>query len=330
MTNYYETLGVEKNASEDDIKQAYKKLAKIHHPDKGGNKSKFQEIQEAYDTLSDENKRREYDNPMSNIFGSGMNVFPFNINEMFGMQMNRNMKKADQHYECFITLDDVYKGVKKSFNIKRNFICTSCKKNCNKCNGLGMVSKRIQMGPMLNIINQPCDNCSGTGKTRNDIKCDVCNSTGKIEESKLIELVIPKGVENGKTYLYEGWGQESNNINERPGNLIIIIRVQDHPIFKRNGLNLKTVLKLTFKESIIGKKISIPYFSDSIEIDAKFFGIINPLKEYTIPYKGLEDEKGNKGNILITFVINYGDDNKRFTNEEIKLIDDIFTKVDIK
>lgn len=328
MTDYYKTLGVSRSATADEIKQAYKSLAKIYHPDRGGDKAKFQLLQEAYDTLSDQEKKNIYDNPnpLGNLFGNG---FPFNvnINDMFGMKTNNIFKKADHHYKCNITLAEVYTGVTKNFNLKRNTVCVSCKKICNSCNGVGMISKRIQMGPMINIINQQCGQCNGSGKVRNDSKCDMCNSSGTIEESKVIELALPKGVEDGKTYTYEGWGEEATKDNEKSGNLIIIVGIEEHPVLKRDGLNLKTQIDLTFKESITGKKITIHHFESSLEVDTRNFGLINPLEQYIIKNKGLESSTNNKGDMYIKFNINYN--KKILSDDEITIINEVFDKVNI-
>ena len=339
MSNHYETLGVSKNASADEIKQSYRKLAKENHPDKGGDKEKFQNIQEAYDTLSDSQKKQEYDNPapdLSSLFGDmgmgGGGGFPFNLNSFFGGRASgqSSNKKSNHSHNCNIKLQDVYNGIKKTFNLSRSYICKNCNKNCSNCNGTGQTVQRIQMGPMVQIINSNCNHCSSTGKTRTNSSCNKCNSTGNIQEKKLVELTIPKGIENRKQFVYEGWGEQSTKENEVAGDLIIIINIEQHDLFERDGLNLKCTLSLTFKESIIGKKIIIPYFSEPFEYDIQLqCGIVNPNKEYVVLNKGLYDERGTKGKMYIKFKIKYPD-YKMLNNKEVKLINDLLDTLSVK
>ena len=326
MSNYYNILGLTKNASEDEIKQAYRNLAKTHHPDKGGNKEKFQEIQEAYDTLSDPQKKHIYDNPapsFDDIFGGGFGGFPFNM-----FQTHQNRKKSDHYYTCNIKLDEVFTGLKKIFILKRNFKCKNCQKICTKCNGSGNNQQRVQIGPIIQILNQPCGSCNSSGKIKDSQNCDICTNKGTIEENKTIEINIPKGVENNHRFTYEEWGEQPDKDNENPGDLIINIVVQKHDHFERRGLDLYYTYDLTIKESIVGKKISIPYFSNSIEVDISEYGIINPAKEYIIFQKGLENVKGQKGSMYIKFNIKYP--NKILNTTESQEINNLFTKLNIE
>lgn len=328
MTNYYNILGLNNNATEDEIKHAYRNLAKTHHPDKGGSKEKFQEIQEAYDTLSDPQKKANYDapsfSPFDNMFGGGMGGgFPFNI-----FQTNQINKKSDHHYVCNIKLDDVFTGIKKTFNLKRSFKCKSCQINCNSCNGSGNRPQRIQIGPIIQILNQPCNTCNSSGKIKETKNCDVCVNKGTIEEEKTIEIVIPKGVDNKHKFVYEEWGEQAEKDNEKSGDLIITVEVQNHKDFERKGLDLHYKHNLTFKESIIGKKINIPYFSNTIEIDTKQYGIINPSRDYIIFQMGLENSKGQKGSLYIKFAIMYT--STILNDTEIEEINNLFTKINIE
>jgi DnaJ-class molecular chaperone len=336
MSDYYNILGLNKNASEDEIKQAFRTMAKTHHPDKGGNKEKFQEIQQAYDTLSDPQKKAEYDNPAPSLqdlfggMGGGMGGgFPFgiNINGMFQRQ-HQNIKKSDHHYNCSIKLEDVYTGTKKTFNLKRNFKCKNCQKKCTQCNGSGTLQQKISIGPLLHILNQPCGACNSSGKIRNNIDCTMCINTGIIEEQKTIDLNIPKGIENGYKFTYEEWGEQAEKDNEKAGDLIIIINIENHDKFERKGLDLHLKYNISLKESITGRKINIPYFSEPFEIDTQTYGIINPSKDYIIFQKGLENLKGNKGSLYIRFNIKYPE-NKILNDTQIQKINDIFEEINI-
>jgi DnaJ family protein A protein 2 len=180
--------------------------------------------------------------------------------------------------------------------------------NCNNCKGSGKTAQRIQMGPMIQMMNQPCNLCRGIGKTRNESKkCNKCVN-GIINEKKTIDISIPKGVENNKQYVFEGWGEQGSKEGDIPGNLIFIINIENDKNFERNGLlHLKYKTKISFKESIVGKKINIPYFTSPFEINLRDYGIINPNKEYMIMKKGLENERNEKGNMYLKFEIVYPD-----------------------
>ena len=188
--NYYEILGVSKGATLEEIKQSYKKLAKEFHPDKNRTKGidtteKFQKIQTAYEILSDPEKRNQYDNPSP--FSQGFNFgggggFPGGdiFSNIFGGFGGGVSKKSDVQHICKITLKDVFTGINKKFNIKRDFKCNICKTTCHDCKGQGTITQRIQMGPFTQIINGPCQTCQATGNVRNFVSCSSCNSTGII------------------------------------------------------------------------------------------------------------------------------------------------------
>jgi DnaJ-class molecular chaperone len=326
MSSYYDILKIPKNATDNDIKKAYRNLAKEFHPDKGGDKETFQKIQEAYDVLSDSKKRAEYDspNPFENIFENAFNSgFPFNF---FGKN-NMKMKKNNTYYEFKIKLDDVFTGLKKTFNLKRSFECKFCKINCTKCGGKGSISQRVQFGNLIQIMNTICDNCNGKQKIQNNDNCNACMKKGFIYEEKKIEINIPKGVENGKEFTFKDWGEQSNNPNEISGDFVIKIIIENHDKFTRNGLNLYINEKLTFRESIVGKIINIKYFSEDLKIETKLLGIINPNKEYILQNKGLEDIYGKKGNLHIRFTIDYPD--KKLSNDEITMLNNILKTINL-
>ena len=346
MSDYYNILGVEKNASDNEIKQAYRQLAKQYHPDKGGDKEKFQKIQEAYDTLSDSTKRQQYDNPMpdfANIFGGGGGGPPdfadlfgggggfpfggFNFGNMF-QRGGGSRKKSNIQKVINVNLEDIFKGTEIKFKLLRNIICKTCNKNCTKCKGTGKENKQVRMGPMIQIITSECQQCNGTGMQK-ATTCSVCNSVGSKEDSKIILLKIPKGTDNGFQYVYEGWGEQPIKEGEIAGNLILIVNINTHNFFERSGLNLKSKIQLSFKESIIGKKITIPYFDEPFEFDTKdHCGIIDPNKEYVITKKGLENDKKEKGNLYINFVIKYPN-YKILKNNDISQINELFTRLNI-
>jgi molecular chaperone DnaJ len=323
MADYYKVLQVEKNASPEEIKQSYKKLAKIHHPDRGGDKETFQKIQSAYETLSDEKKRQEYDNPMQNMFQGGFpggfpgGGFPGGFPGGFGggfpgggdspfdfiFRGQQQKKKADTYYPLKITLYDVYFGLKKTLNIKQDIKCNSCNKKCTACNGLGRVKQIINMGIMQVIQEQPCQSCNSYGIVKDNSNCSKCNNKGFNVVSNKVDIEIPRGVENEKQLIYKGLGECPKTENEVVGDLVVIIKIDEGVFFKRNGQDLIYESNITFKESVVGKNILIPHFDKEFTIDTSTLGIINPIKKYVINKKGLPNERGDFGNLHIKFNI---------------------------
>ena len=158
MSDYYNILGLSRGASDDDIKASYRKLARQHHPDKGGDKEFFQKIQEAYETLSDSSKKQQYDNPMNMNTGID-NMFPFGFEHPFFKHHTRQqqiVKKSDHTYSCRITLKEVYTGTIKKLKINRKRICKICISNCKQCGGNGVSTQHVQMGPFTQVGQQTC------------------------------------------------------------------------------------------------------------------------------------------------------------------------------
>ena len=342
MTSYYEILGVSKDSNFEQIKQSYRKLAKEHHPDKGGDKERFQQIQVAYEVLSDSNKRQEYDmqqnfraggGPPSFMFGQGGMPPFFNFNFHNNMPMNNpnvNIRKKNEEFTLNLSLRDVYFGCMKTFNIMRKVQCDNCKVQCHNCKGTGVIVMNIQLGPIIQRVQQDCNLCYSKGFYRDqNKKCDLCKNSGIVKKEKFISLSIPQGVSNGRTYTYEGWGEQASNINEISGDFIIKVNVENDATFTRNNLDLIYSCKITLIESIIGKEIEIDVFDEKINININIFGIINPNKLFFIKDKGLKDENNNRGNLIIKFEIEYYD-NKFLTKEQTQILSELFTELNLK
>lgn len=336
MSDYYNILGVSKDASVDDIKNAYKKLARINHPDKGGDKDRFQKIQEAYETLSDQNKRAQYDNPNpTNGMGGVNDMFSFGFDHPFFKHHRRHqqvVKKGDHMYTCKISLRDVYFGIVKKLRIQRTKICKTCMINCNRCGGNGVVSQHMQMGPFTQVIQQTCPHCNGSGRTNDKSKrYECCSGKGSIQEDKLFEIDIKRGVHNGKRFVFEEWGEQAVKENEVSGAFVVIIEVEPNEHFKRisnDGLDLEYEIKLTYKESVVGKTVIVPHFAGEMNLDTRGFGLINPKKDYIVYNRGLIGENGKQGNMVIKFIIDYPE--RTFDDYDVHLLSDTFDKVGLK
>ena len=262
--SYYDELGVQKGASMDEIKRAYKKLAIKNHPDKGGDPEKFKKISEAYETLSDPEKRENYDNPRQD-FGGFPGGFPFG--EMFG----RHGPPPAQH-TINISLDDAFKGRQVNLNIGLHKKC-KCARPCNTCGGRGTIG--VEFMPMM-IIQQPCPACHGEKTIL--VGCGECSGTGRREVKERATLDIPAGVQSGHTIVLKGMGTDG-------GDLHIVIHVSAHPVFKREGQDLVYTKKISLIESLIGLHIGIPHFGGDIIHHEP--GPIDPRKRYRVPGKGL-------------------------------------------
>ena len=302
----YEVLGVPQNATTDDIKKAYRKLAREHHPDKGGDPEKFKKVQEAYEVLSDPQKRENFDR-----FGTaeappqGPNpndIFAQMFGGAFGGPRGP-VRRADHHHELKITLDDAYRGLTRTFKVTLTKPCFACRKQCPQCNGRGTM--HVQMGPMT--FNQPCQSCGGQGG--GSTGCRECNFKSKKHEPLNLELKIPAGVEDGATLVAGGMGEQGQKPDEEPGDLVFHIKIQDHPELMRMGRDLVFMSKISFEESVNGKKMTVPHFDGPMEIDTAEYGVIDPRKDYFVHGKGFSPG----GHLRLSFDVVYPERGTRFT-----------------
>jgi len=241
MKNYYEILGVSKEASKEEIKKVYKELAKKHHPDTGGDADKFKEINEAHGVLSDDKKRREYDNPMPDFFGSMSNIFGgMKGFENFRGPVNRNRRQhaenmprkgRDLRYELEILLYDAICGGEKEFNYEFKDVCPKCgglgginKNECGICNGSGVITSTTVQGNMHMINQATCLACGGRGFTIID-KCDECNGTGSVDKEEKIILKLQPNIEYGSVLRLAGKGGIGLN-GGPPGDILIKLEIK--------------------------------------------------------------------------------------------------------
>lgn len=338
---FYDILGVAKDASQEDIKRAYRKAAITNHPDKGGDPEKFKEISNAYQVLSDEEKRRRYDQTgddgfsdnggMSDGFagmnphdlfeqlfrGGGGGGFPFHFDFGFGDGgMNRGVTKKKDHVHAInISMSDAYHGTQKTLRIAMKKPCTSCKRQCYTCQGRGSITDMRRMGFMTQMVTRPCDACQGAGAASKG--CASCNQQGHTMDERRVEVKIPAGVQMGHRFMFQGMGEQAVSDNEVSGDLIMEVIVQADPNFQRQGQDLIHTVKLTLAESIVGKVITIPHFAGELVLNLEEYGIIQPHKTYIINGKGMPG-----GNLVIAFQIDY---NKTTLNvEERKLLRNVF------
>jgi len=287
--DYYKILGVEKNASKEEIKKAYKKLAKKYHPDLNKDESaadKFKEINEAASVLGDSQKRQQYDQFGTADFGQGGMGGGFDFSDFmkggagdfgdifdmfFGGGGRRRSRRgpsrgSDLLYDMEITLEEASEGVKKEILIPRHDTCTHCNGSggetsddiatCGECNGQGMVQQRRQTPFGVFATTGPCRNCQGTGKVIKN-NCHLCDGDGLLKNSTKIKVDIPAGVDNGNRLRMAGEG-ESGQKGGPKGDLYVRIHVADHEIFERRGDDIYTEVPISFVQAVFGDEIKVP------------------------------------------------------------------------
>ena len=193
-----------------------------------------------------------------------------------------------------ISLDDAYHGIHKHLRVGLHKPCMKCRHKCQACHGQGMI--RIQMGPM--VMQQPCPNCGGQGASRTG--CKDCNGQGHKVEQLNLEVVITAGIEDGGKVICKSLGEQPQNPNEEPGDLVFTIRLQNHAEFMRQGDDLIWPTKISFVDSVNGKKITIPHFAGPIEVDTADWGVLDPREDYIIPSKGFRN-----GRLRVQFNVVY-------------------------
>jgi len=285
--DYYKALGVPKEASQPDIKKAYRKLARKYHPDanKGDPKSeeKFKEISEAYDVLSDETKRQEYDEART-LFGAGGfraprggpngqpgGGFSFDLGDLgdlfgniFGAGRSRGgtataMRGTDVEAEVTLSFDDAAHGVTVPLQLSGVTTCPTCRGSgakpgtqtrvCPRCEGTGMESRNV--GGFA--LADPCRQCRGRGLLIDD-PCETCGGSGQAISTRAIRTRIPSGVADGQRIRIAGKGQPGIR-GGPPGDLIVTVHVQSHAVFGRRGDNLTITLPVTFPEAALGATV---------------------------------------------------------------------------
>ncbi|AWI12903.1 MAG: molecular chaperone DnaJ [Caldibacillus thermoamylovorans] len=295
--DYYEILGVSKDASKDEIKRAYRKLSKQYHPDinkEPGADEKFKEISEAYEVLSDDTKRAQYDqfghagaNQDFDGFGgfggfsdAGFGGFEDILNTFFGggstRRRNPNAPRqgADLQYTMTLTFEEAVFGKETDIEIPREEQCSTCHgsgakpgthpEECPYCHGSGQISTE-QNTPFGRIVNRRvCHHCGGTGQVIKH-KCPTCHGTGKVKKRKKIHIKIPAGIDNGQQLRVAGKGEPG--INGGPnGDLYIIFQVKEHEFFERDGDDIYCEMPISFVQAALGDEIEVPTLHGKVKL----------------------------------------------------------------
>ena len=315
--DYYDTLGVPKNASVEDIKKAYRKLAMKHHPDRNqGDKTKvseekFKEAKEAYEMLSDESKRAAYDQyghagvdpnmrgggPGAEGFGGFAEAFGDIFGDVFNGQRagqqrggRQVYRGGDLSYAMEITLEEAAHGKEAQIRIPSWDDCLTCHGsgakpgtkvvNCTTCHGHGVV----QMRQGFFSVQQTCPQCKGTGKLIPE-PCVACHGVGKTKNNKTLEVKIPAGIDDGMRIRSTGNGEPGTN-GGPPGDLYIEIRLKKHEIFERDGDDLHCAVPISFTTAALGGEIEVPTLAGKAAIDIPEG--TQPSKQFRLRGKGIK------------------------------------------
>ena len=351
--DYYETLGVKKDATQDDIKKAYRTLVKKYHPDlHPGDEAaaeKFKEINEANEVLSDETKRKNYDtfgdaNGNMGGFGGGASGFSGfgDFGDIFGdifggfggsRQRRQTKTKGDDiTIELTLSFLDAAKGCRREVVYHRNEPCASCKgtgaksgtayKTCEKCGGTGQIQYTTSNGFFRSVQVRACDECKGTGKKILEA-CKECNGKGYTRTTTKVVLDIPAGADTGSYIRKAGFGQASTN-GGAAGDLIVVMKVENSKIFNRKNFDLYVSVPISFKTAAIGGKVKVP--------------LIDETMDYTIPEgtqsgkiffvrgKGIKSSRGT-GDLYIEVVVEVP---SKLSREQKKILEQLEDATDIK
>lgn len=305
---FYQLLDVSEDASLDEIKKAYRKLAIKFHPDKNPNnkeeaEEKFKEITRAYEVLSDPDKREKYDR-----YGDEMDDIPdhmgMDINDLFsgifanpfGFEFQRqhnDERKYDIHHIFKVTLDEIYTGTSKKVIITRKKTCTYCtSKTCSTCNGQKQVKQVRRMGPIQQVMIGPCQACNATGIIGNK-NCKGCQGKSEITDKKELTVNIPKGANHRTILKFENEGHSL----DRNGDLYFHIEEVQHPVYQRqnNSQDLYRELSISFIDSICGIETNIEHLNKQT-VEIKWDKIVKHNDIICIPKLGLPSQQSCQEN----------------------------------
>lgn len=352
--DYYKTLGVDKNATPDEIKKAYRALVKKYHPDLHPNDKaaaeKFKEINEAHEVLSDEKKRKNYDTfgdangGMGGFGGAGASGFGGfgDFGDIFGdifggfggarTRHQTKIKGDDITVEVSLSFLDAAKGCRREVVYHRNEPCVDCKgtgaksgtafKTCEKCGGTGQVQYTSSNGFFRSVNVRPCDECKGTGKKIIDA-CKTCNGKGYNRTTTKVVLDIPAGADTGSYIRKAGFGQASNN-GGPAGDLIVVMKVEPSRIFKRKNFDLYVTVPVSFKTAALGGKVQVPLIDETFEFTVP--ECTQSGKVFFVRGKGIKCSRGT-GDLYVEILVEIP---SKLSREQKKLLEELDDATEMK
>ncbi len=344
--DYYKVLGVNKKATNDELKKAYRKLARKYHPDKNpGDKTaerKFKEASNAYGVLSDPKKREMYDlrgsagledmgfqgfESSSDIFSSFGDIFGDIFGKRFYNERARPKKGSDLRYDMTISFTDAALGCEKQLRFTKNETCNMCKgtgaKNeastvCSQCKGTGHASRRQKPVRAKVTYNNPCPNCNGSGRKINN-PCNNCNGEGRISKSSSLSVKIPAGIKNNSTLRLSGQGEASMR-SGGAGDLYIYVKISTHPFFEKKGLDIQYDAHIPFTKAALGGEIEIPTLRGKATLKIPKCTQANQTLRMT--GQGIKTKGGRKGNQLVRIIVTIP---KKLSEQQEELLKELDT-----
>ena len=327
--DYYEVLGVEKSASDGDLKNAFRSLARKYHPDRSTEENaedKFKEIQEAYAVLSDGEKRAQYDRfghngPSGSPFGGFGGGFNVNFEDILGGDFFSNIfggggggggrsgrrRGSDIRILHTVSLKDIYSGSSEEIELDLPATCEECDgsgaeggrtESCSDCNGQGRVRMRQQVGPFVQDVVRECPTCQGAGQT-SAVSCSPCDGTGQSMKSSTLRFSIPAGAEEGTRLRMRGRGQPAPQGKGQQGDLFIEIEVETHPWFERSGPDLIMSLPLGYSDLVLGTSVTLEHL-DGKNLTIKIPAGTNSGETLEIRKRGLPGRRsGGRGDVIV-------------------------------
>jgi molecular chaperone DnaJ len=354
-TDYYEVLGVQKGASEGEIKQAYRRLARTHHPDVAADKAaaetKFKEINEAYSVLSDGEKRQAYDRyghagvgaggAGAGGFGQGFggaegftDIFDMFFGNVRGAERGARAsgpaRGSDLRYDLSISLEEAFEGAEHEITFQHLASCETCKGagakpgtlvvSCDKCNGTGIM-RGVRQTPLGQFMSQsPCTKCNGEGHTI-PTPCDTCHGRGRVQRQRSMQVKVPAGVDDGSRIRIAGQG-EGGQRGGPAGDLYVYLEIEAHEIFQREGLDISLHMPVPFPTAALGGEIEVPALSGStLKVDLQP-GTQNGTR-YRLRGHGMPSVRG--GGFGDMYVIVQVSVPKQLTKRERELLEELST-----
>ncbi|GAC1539117.1 MAG: molecular chaperone DnaJ [Candidatus Velthaea sp.] len=325
-TDYYDVLGVSKSADENDIKRAYRQLARKHHPDvsddKANAENKFKEINEAYEVLSDPSKRANYDRfghagANGSDFGSGFSggegfgdIFDMFFGQARGQtapRRNAPARGSDLRYDVEITLEEAFSGTQRDISFNHLATCKTCKgsgaepgtliSSCDRCSGSG-VMRQVRQTPLGQFVTQTtCTKCDGDGQMI-PTPCHVCRGRGRIESERSLTVKIPAGVDDGSRIRITGSG-EAGTRGGADGDLYVYLSVTAHERFRRDGLDVYIDVPISYPQATLGGEIQVPSFEGKVPLTLQ--AGTQSGSTYRLRGRGMPSVRGpNRGDELVT------------------------------